>query len=126
MSREIDVRVAKARGWRNVILTKDGRLRGNHPDPPSKMCWVPHYRESTGCAFLIVDWMIAQGWQFSLESPLADTEMWWCMFSYHEEGQSARHHTEMSPNRAEAICLAFLEARGVEAQEERENTNETN
>ncbi len=109
-SRDLDALVAeKVMGWRTSVEQR--HLRYTDPTNTIRTPVVPYFSTDIGAAWLVVEWMVAQGWSVDVQNRYAPT--WACHVhkpAYQPEPRNFFTHTRSA---AHAICLAALEAVGA-------------
>lgn len=137
--RQIDAKVAEAMGWEwytvvgvNVLLpllgwdaTKRMYPQGKHGLEDNinserfynserggpTMPIVSRYSTDISAAWQVVEWMRNKGWNVALRWAPAEFDGWLCEF---ESQTTIAYRFGYGATESEAICLAFLEAMGIE------------
>ena len=109
MTRELDAAVAEKVMKLSYIL-----FDGTDKDADEL---IPEYSRDISAAWLVVEKMIADGWEFSIEyanwnevegEPLEYG--WWCAFAYYTDDEEDHKYVNANGEPSEAICLAALAA----------------
>ena len=116
---DLSRQVARARGWRMVVC--DGRQ-----SEPTQAYWVDdktgkrinvdswHPKTNIAQAMELLEELRAHGWVINIYNPVLNWRV--CLMPTYASGSILRAEAEAN-NLSEAICLAYLKAKGKEAQD---------